>query len=151
MGGIYGGQKSNIYHNGKPLSAKTVRHIGFLVNDAFEDAVRLGVLSVNPIARVKLPKLEKRKVTVLDEANVTKWFDGARKTSLYPLIVLAADSGCRRGELLALQWPDIDFATGVMTVNKSLEETNAGLRVKSTKSGEPRRFIVPEFALRILA
>lgn len=125
-----GGQKSATHPDGKPLSAKTVRHIGFLINDAFEDAVRLGVLTVNPMARVKLPKVVKRKVTVLDEVSVSKWFEGASRTSLYAPIVLAAATGCRRGELLALQWTDIDFATGLMTVNKSLEETKAGLRVK---------------------
>ena len=36
-------------------------------------------------------------------------------------------------------------------MTKSLEETNAGLRVKSTKSGKPRRFSVPSTALEALA
>ncbi len=147
----HGGQKSDAHPAGKPLSVKTVRHIGFLVNNVLENAVRLEVLPVNPMAFVKLPKPVKQKVTVLDEANVSRWFDGARTSRLYPLIVLAAATGCRRGELLALQWRDIDFTTGVMIVAKSLEETLAGLRVKSTKSGEPRRFIVPDFALKVIA
>jgi hypothetical protein len=39
---------------------------------------------------------------------------------------------------------DVDFKTGIMSVSKSLEQTKAGLRVKSTKSEKPRRFAVPE-------
>jgi integrase len=53
-------------------------------------------------------------------------------------IMLGLASGARRGELLALQWPDIDFETGLMSVTKSLSQTKAGLRVKSTKSRRPR-------------
>jgi len=146
----HGGQKSNEYTEGRPLSPKTVRHIGFLVHDVLETAVRWGKLEVNPMNRVELPKAEKREVTVLDEANVSKFFEDARGTRLYALLVLAAVAGARRGELLALQWPDIDFETGVMTVSKSLEETLAGLRVKSTKNGKTRRFSLPYFALDTL-
>lgn len=147
----HGGQKSTAHPEGRPLSAKTVRHIGFLVNDVLETALRWGVIDVNPMNRVELPKAEKRDVTVLDEENVSRFFAGARGTRLYPFIVLAAATGARRGEILALQWPDIDFETGIMTVSKSLEETQAGLRVKSTKSGKPRRFAIPDFALAVLA
>jgi integrase len=84
--------------------------------------------------RVLLPKLPKRKPTVLDEGKLRTLFDRARTTRLYPFLVLAAATGCRRGELLALQWPDLDFETGMLSVSKSLEQTRAGLRVKCTKS-----------------
>ncbi|MEO8367962.1 MAG: site-specific integrase [Candidatus Solibacter sp.] len=59
--------------------------------------------------------------------------------------------GCRRGELLALEWPDLNMTTGELIVSKSLEQTKAGLRVKSTKSEKPRRFVVPETVLPVLA
>lgn len=71
-------------------------------------------------------------------------------TSLFPLFVTAASTGCRRGELLALEWHDVDFQTGIITVSKSLEQTKNGLRIKSTKSGKARRFLLPSVALRVL-
>jgi integrase len=78
-------------------------------------------------------------------------FERARSTRLFPFIVLAAATGCRRGELLALTWPDIDFTTGLLQISKSLEQTRAGgLRVKTTKSEEPRELGVPEWALDVL-
>ena len=64
--------------------------------------------------------------------------------------MLAAATGCRRGELLALQWTDLDFNTGLLTVSKSLEQTKAGLRVKSTKSEDPRELGVPDWAIEVL-
>jgi integrase len=64
---------------------------------------------------------------------------------------MAASTGCRRGELLALEWQDIDFQTGMMTISKSLEQTKSGLRIKSTKSGKLRRFPLPSVALGVLS
>jgi integrase len=65
---------------------------------------------------------------------------------------MAAATGCRRGELLALTWPDLDFATGVLSVSKSLEQTRirGGLLVKTPKSDESRERRVPEWARGVL-
>jgi integrase len=51
----------------------------------------------------------------------------AGKTRLYPLILLDLATGVRCGELLALQWPIIDFESEVMNIAKSPEQMKAGL------------------------
>ncbi len=136
--------------NGRPLSVKTVRHIAFVINASLETAVRWGLLQTNPMKRVELPEAEKKEASALDKDSLGRIFAGAKGTRLYPLLVVAAATGCRRGELLALLWTDIDFESGVLTVNKSLEQTKAGLRVKSTKSKKSRKFAIPQFALDVL-
>jgi integrase len=149
----HGGQRTKEQPLGRPLAPKTVRNMGALLYTVLSDAERLGVLKIpHPMAnrRVLLPKLVKRKPAVLDETKLQTLFDHARGTRLYPFLVLAAATGCRRGELLALQWTDIDFSTSLLTVSKSLEQTRKGLRVKSTKSEQPRQFGVPEWALDVL-
>jgi integrase len=62
-------------------------------------------------------------------------------------VELALASGARRGELLAVQWPDIDWGTRSLFITKSLEQTAAGLRVKSTKSKKPRHFSLGQGAI----
>jgi integrase len=127
--------------------------MGTLLYTVLSDADRLGVLKIpHPMAnrRVLLPKLVKRRPAVLDEGKLQTLFERGRNTRLYPFMVLAAATGCRRGELLALQWTDLDLETGLLTVSKSLEQTRAGLRVKTTKSEEPRQLGVPEWALEVL-
>jgi integrase len=146
-----GGQITKEFPEGRPLAAKTVRHIGTLLYTALAEADRLGILKIaHPMAnkRVVLPKLPKRRPPVLDKEKLRVLFDRARGTRLYPLLVLASATGCRRGELLALEWSDLDEATSEINVSKSLEQTKAGLRIKSTKSEEPRRFSVPEWGAR---
>ena len=100
--------------------------------------------------RVVLPKTERKEPKALDERRLGHFLDGVRGTSFFPLLVTAVSTGCRRGELLALEWLDIDFQTGMITISKSIEQTRDGLRVKSTKSGNARRFPLPAVALDVL-
>lgn len=54
------------------------------------------------------------------------------------MVVLAVATGARRGELVALRWGDIDLDTGKVKIERSLEQTNAGLSFKApkTKAGD---------------
>jgi integrase len=145
-----GGQKTKDCPDGRPLSPKSVRHIACVVHGCFEKAVKWQLIGRNPMDGIELPKLARKAPRVVEKGGVAKLLERARNTRLFPLILLGLATGARRGELLALQWPDIDFESGVMNVTKSLEQTKAGLRVKSTKSGKPRRFTVPSGALDAL-
>jgi integrase len=145
-----GGRKDQTHPDGRPLSPRTVRHIAFLIHDSLESAVRWGILPANPMDRVVLPKAEKKEIRALDKQGLSQVLGAVSGTSLFPLFVTAASSGCRRGELLALEWQDIDFQSGMVTISKSLEQTKRGLRIKSTKSGKARRFPLPSIALGVL-
>ncbi len=150
----HGGMVTEAHPNGRPLAPKTVRHLATMLYTSLAEADRLGILKIqHPMRnkRVKLPKLPKREPAVVDKGKLKLLFDRAQTTRLYPFIVLASATGCRRGELLALQWPDLDMTTGELNVSKSLEQTKAGLRVKSTKSEKPRHFVVPDSVLPVLA
>lgn len=48
--------------------------------------------------------------------------------------ILAAFSGCRRGELIALDWDDVDFKEGTISIYKSASKTSQGIIIKSTKT-----------------
>ena len=146
----HGGQKTKDCPHGRPLAPKSVRHIACVVHGCFEKAVKWELISRNPMDGVELPKLKKSRPKVVEKGGVGKLLERARTTRLYPLILLGLATGARRGELLALQWPDVNFETGILDVTKSLEQTKAGLRVKCTKSDKPRRFMVPVAALEAL-
>lgn len=68
--------------------------------------------------------------------------EATRGTRLEAPVVLAATTGVRRGELLALKWQGVDFECKRLVVSESLEETKEfGLRFKTPKSGKVR--VVP--------
>jgi integrase len=134
----------------RPLSAKTVRHIAGLVHVALETAIRWKLLKVNPVDGCQLPKVTKREGKVLDTTQLRGFLDAARVHGLYEFVMLAAATGCRRGELLAATWADVDFVGRVLRVSKSLEQTHEGLRVKSTKTEKPREISLPRSAIEVL-
>jgi integrase len=147
---VHGGQADKKHPNGRPLAPKTVRHIAFLVQGCLQQAVDWDLIPKNPMLKVKKPKVPRRRPKVVDCRGFESLLRKTAGTRVYPLIVVAAATGMRRGELLALQWADLDWEKAVLEVSKSLEETKQGLRVKSTKSGETRRFHVPADVLEVL-
>jgi integrase len=100
--------------------------------------------------KVRKPKVPRRRPKVVDRGGFDTLLSAASGMSIYPVIVLAMATGMRRGEMLALEWTDLDWDRGILEVSKSLEETKTGLRIKSTKSGETRRFAIPAKVLEVL-
>jgi integrase len=148
----HGGIKTKEHPKGRPLSRKMTRNIGFVLRGCLAYAVYRNYIPLHPMDGMKLPKLEKnRRPKIVEPDEFEKVLRLAAGTRLFPLIVLAEATGLRRGELCALTWPDIDMTTGVMRVDKSVEETKAGgLRIKGTKSDKQRDVVVPAYALEVL-
>src|SRR5262249_33604033 len=112
------------------VSARTVRHVAGLLNVALNKAFRLELIAVNPMLRVELPTVEKKDARRLTPDEIHRLRDACRGDWTFALVEVALATGARRGELLALQWHDLDWISGVLTISKSLEQTAAGLRVK---------------------
>ena len=68
------------------------------------------------------------------------------------LINLAIVTGCRRGELVALQWPDIDFDNGTISISKSVYQLKGQpIAVKQPKTaGSVRVVAIPQFIVDLL-
>jgi integrase len=84
--------------------------------------------------RVELPAFEKKDARSLTPEEIRNLREACRGDWTFALVELALASGARRGELLALQWTDIDWISKALSITKSLEQAAAGLRVKRTKS-----------------
>ena len=69
----------------------------------------------------------------------------------YELFLLDLATGLRRGELLALQWNDLDFETGVLTISKqvSLVRGKIVMSVPKTKSSI-RKLVLPPAVVQVL-
>ncbi|MCA1821086.1 MAG: tyrosine-type recombinase/integrase [Pseudonocardia sp.] len=58
----------------------------------------------------------------------------AKETRFYPVYVLAATLGLRRGELLGLRWGDIDFAKNTLQVAQTVQRVSGCLIIDETKT-----------------
>jgi integrase len=145
-----GGKKTAEHPEGRPLSPKTVREIAALVNQALDKAQKWGIIARNPMKDVERPSAHKKEVQIPEPYEYERFLDRVQGTRYYALSVFAAASGCRRGELLALKWSDIDPKTGVVTISKSVSETKAGLEITVTKSRKTRYVRVSRTTIEVL-
>jgi integrase len=123
------------------LSPRTVGHAHRVLRLVLQCAVKNGTLARNVAAVHAPPKVEEGEIEILTAdqiADVLAKLDGH---SLFPIVSLALASGARRGELLGLQWGDIDLDGGTLRIERAIEETKAGLRIKPPKKKRGRRNI----------
>ncbi len=110
------------------LSGKTVRHIAGLLSVALNKAFRLDMITVNPMLKVELPPLERHDARSLTSDEIGRLRDVCHGDWTFAFVEVDLATGARRGELLALTWPDIDRIGRQITISKSLEQTRTGLR-----------------------
>ena len=120
--------------NGAPLSARTVGHCHRLLRAALERAARAEIIGRNVAAIVPPPKVQPREVQILTREQIAAVLSAFEGHVLGPLVALAVGSGARRGELCGLAWGCVDLDRATIRIERSLEETSAGLRIKAPKS-----------------
>jgi integrase len=126
---------------GAGLAPLTVGHVHRLLRRIFGHAVKWGVIALNPVAAAEPPRVERREIEILTSDQIKIVLAALRGRPLYPVAVIALATGMRRGEIAALRWSDIDFDGGKIRIERSLEQTNAGLSFKAPKTQAGRRTI----------
>jgi integrase len=127
--------------NGRPLSARTVGHAHRILHRAYERAFRLELVTRNPVHAVTPPKPDAPEVEILSSEQIAMVLSALAEHPLHPIVSLALGTGLRRGELCALTWATLDLDANTVRVERSLEETAAGLRFKAPKTRHGRRTI----------
>jgi len=132
------------------LSAQTVLHHHRVLREALGRAVKWQLLIRNPADAVEPPKPPRREMRALSEAETAWLLEVAKGTRFYIPVLLAVTTGMRRGEFLALRWSDCDLQTGGVAVNRSIEQTGAGLAFKSPKGRKGRPITLLAMAINAL-
>jgi len=129
--------------NGEPLSSRTVAYAGAVLKKAFGYAVDVeGILASNPALKVPVPKGTPKQNEPYSPGQIRILLEEFQKHRLSALFRLAIYTGARKGELLALQWSDLDLDSMKLTISKNRIYINGtNLVQNSTKGGEGRRTI----------
>jgi integrase len=123
---------------------------GVVLTNAFNYAVRLKLVPYNPAREIEKPRSQRKELRTWTAEQASAFLTATEFDRLHALYVLALATGMRQGELFALEWSDIDFEGGYLSVRRSLEDIGGTLRVKETKTGKGRRVDLPPFALDAL-
>jgi integrase len=125
---------------GAGLAPRTVGHVHRLLHRVFRSAVEWGVITTNPVI-ADPPRVTDTKIEILAPDQIKATLAALRGRRLYPVVVIGLATGMRRGEMLALRWSDVDWDAGKIRVERSLEDTRAGLAFKEPKTKAGRRSI----------
>ena len=143
--------------NGAPLSYNTVAKHYNVLHTFFEAAVTDEIIEFSPMQRMKKPKPKKddikmeSKALTLDQSK--RLLECLKNEPLMwrVLVMLLLDSGCRRGEAVALRWDDVDLKTGYTQVKGNAQYTvEKGKYITTPKSGKGRMVILNQPVIAIL-
>lgn len=120
-------QSGNIT-TGKGLSANSVNGIITVIQSSLKLACALGEMEEYTADKIKRPKTKEKEVscfTLPEQKKIEQAVQSGKKPKLFG-IVICLYSGLRIGELLALEWSDIDFKKGTITVSKTCHDRREG-------------------------
>ena len=121
-----GGRVDRIEAKKKPkgLAPKTVRNIHQMICSAYNLAMEQRLVTKNPTQSCALPKVEHKEMKTLTADQLSAFFQEAKDSGVYELYYLDLATGLRRGELLGLKWPDVDFDRGVLKIQRAISRQN---------------------------
>ena len=143
---LYGAMKD------QGLTPKTIRNHHAIISSALHQAVRWGWIRENVADKARPPTVAQRRVSApsVDAVRAVVTAAEERDPRLAPLLMLAALTGMRRGELCALRWTDVDLNCGELDVSRSVVCADGGLVEKRTKTDRFRRVALDEVGVLLL-
>lgn len=139
---------------GKLLAPKTIRHNLSFISDVYSYAVKVGVVSDNPCAKVTIPKGEVKEKQIYSQEELelllSKLTDEPTKYRAF--FYLISYTGLRRSEMLGLEWKDVDFEHNVISVRRTSNYTaRRGIYTDTTKTKRSQRALkISPFIMNIL-
>ena len=82
----------------------------------------------------KAPVTRPKEMQVLTGEEVQRLLIQAKEDGCFELLLLELTTGLRRGEILALQWDDLDFRTGTLRVERQVQRIQGKLAVSQPKT-----------------
>ena len=127
---------------GEGLSANTIRHCCGLCRRALEKAVTEKLIVRNPAEECKLPPARRMEMRLLSREELQKLLIQARAEGYYEVFLLELTTGLRVGELMALQWDDLNFNTGELRIERQVCQIKGELLIQPPKNKASIRTVI---------
>jgi integrase len=136
------------------LAPASVRAVHAVLSSALNQAVRWGWIGENVADRATPPPVRRARLDPPDPEMVIALIEAAKR-SRYPELGLffhvAAVTGARRGELIALRWSSIDLEHRQVLIDRSVIQVGRQVIEKDTKTHQARRMAIDVATADLLA
>ena len=119
---------------GTGYSLKTVKNVKIALQSCLQKAEDEELISGNPVKGVKLPKLQKKEMKTLKVNELSAFLNETIRSDCYEFYFLEITTGLRLGEILALEWEDLDEENKTIRVNKQVRRSKNGMEVSTPKT-----------------
>ena len=123
-----------------------------MLHNALDRAVKERLIVRNPADDCVPPKIPKHEMKILPPEQIKSYLTAADQRGVLPMFYLELISGLRKGELVALQWSDLDIENKTISVSKQAGRNNTGepdiTRPKTENS--IRKISIPQDAVDLL-
>ena len=134
------------------MSDRMVRSCHTTCRTALEKAVTEGLITANPAIGCRLPPKKAKEMQVLTQAEIKRFLIQAREEGYYEFFILELTTGMRRGEILGLQWKDINFSTCELHIRRQVVKKGTHTLISQPKTKSSiRTIILPPDMMDILA
>ncbi|HBT64531.1 MAG TPA: hypothetical protein DEB10_07730 [Ruminococcaceae bacterium] len=118
------------------LGEKSLLNIKNFLSWIFNQAIKNGMLIRNPVTGVKVPKTGTKETRALSIEEQQRILTAAREYDKHIMfaVVFALYTGCRKSEILGLQWRDVDFSDNCIHISKQLNRTYDMTETSDTKT-----------------
>jgi integrase len=130
-------------HDGRALSATSVRLVRKVLSMACADAVDRGFLADNPVRQTEAPTAAPAGTVSWTTDEVQRFLAASVDHRLGSAFHLAVVAGLRRGELLGLRWSDLDLDAGRLRVVQQLMVEGGRARLKPVRDRDRRTVVLP--------
>lgn len=137
----------------KPLSDKTILEHHRLISMILAQADKELLIPYNPAAKATPPKVSKKEADYFQPEEISDIVKALENVPLKwkAMTYILIDTGCRRGELMGLQWHCIDLDKGIMMIKQALLYTkDKGVYLGPPKTGQPRAVCLAPETIEVL-
>ncbi|MBO8168162.1 MAG: site-specific integrase [Thermoanaerobacteraceae bacterium] len=123
----------------------TIHKIHCIIHSCLEKAVEKRLIAWNPSKATERPSLKPKEAKVLSEEDMDKFLKVINKESdkWRAAFLTLLGTGLRIGELLALEWDDIDFENDLIHVRRTLSKAKAKGLITEEPKTEKSKSVVP--------
>ena len=119
-------QPNSKINSSEALSATTIKHHHQNISKALNDALRRGIIAINPATSAKTPKTEKFRGEYLSPEQIEEMLILFKDNPIELAVTLCAIYGLRRSEVLGLKWNNINFDKKEFTIAETLQQNQGG-------------------------